>query len=174
MKKLLVLLSISITLFSCNQNASESKLAETDSLGGMTIGEMRAKLKDSLDKDMVNSIYFKDTVGEATAPVKVIKARPITKDYSTYKDISVTYKNVSDKSISAIRFMWHGINAFGESADMGLIGDGFGTGFADEVLRPGKSVTHEWSILSRDLKKVTKAWAYEVVFEDGTKWKLSK
>ncbi len=81
-------------------------------------------------------------------------------------------KNVSKKTISAIRFKWTGINAFGEPADMGIT-NGEGGGFDDDKLRPSKSNSGEWSILSRDLKKVTKAWAYEVVFEDGTKWELN-
>ena len=47
-------------------------------------------------------------------------------------------------------------------------------GFDDAGLRPGKSKTGEWSILSRNAKKIVLVWPYEVVFEDGTKWEIGK
>ena len=47
--------------------------------------------------------------------------------------------------------------------------------FTDDgsVLAWNGSVSSDWNILSRDLKKITKAWAYEVAFDDGTKWKAT-
>jgi hypothetical protein len=52
--------------------------------------------------------------------------------------------------------------------------NGWGGGFRDEPLRPGATDYSEWSISSRDGKKILIAYPYEVVFEDGTKWLLEK
>ena len=85
-----------------------------------------------------------------------MSARLIKKEYSNYKDISITFKNVSNKKIEGIRFRWYGINAFNEPADMGSYGysEGFGSGFTDNPISPGKSNTSEWGISSKDGKKI--------------------
>lgn len=140
------------------------------------------KLKDELKTDSIKKVarerveksvtdFFSDTTGVYKAPVQVIKYRFVQREYSSYKDVQLTYKNVSNKTISAIRFRWYGENAFGEPADMG-IRDGLGGGFTDERLKAGKTSSGEWNVLSKDGKKILKAWAYEVAFEDGTIWKL--
>lgn len=124
--------------------------------------------------DMLAAAMF-DTVGVSTAPVRVTIAKLITGDHSNYKDIHLTWKNVGDKKIAAIRFSWYGLNAFGEPAEMG--GNkvtGFGSGFVDRVLQPGKTDSGSWPIMSKDGKKIVLAWPYEVAFEDGTKWKSAK
>jgi hypothetical protein len=115
-----------------------------------------------------------DTGGLYLAPIKVLSAKFITKEYSRYKDISLRFKNVSNKVVTAVRFKWYGENAFNEPADMGGLQEGWGGGFTDYALRPGATDYREWSILSRDGKKVLIAYPYEVVFKDGTKWKLSQ
>jgi len=115
-----------------------------------------------------------DTSGLYLAPVKVLSARFVTKEYSNYKDISLSYKNVSKKRISAIRFRWYGENAFNEPADMGALSEGWGAGFTDEILRPNTTGYGTWGILSKDGKKVLIAYPYEVAFEDGTKWALGE
>jgi len=140
----------------------------------MSRHEWESKFKDSVMNGITNEVNFKDTITQSEAPVKILSARPVQKEYSNYKDIRLSYKNVSNKTITAIRFKWHGLNAFNEPADMGIMSDGFGGGFSDDRLRPGKTDYGVWSILSRDLKKVTKAWVTEVVFEDGTKWESDK
>lgn len=165
MKRYLLLFLI----LSCKSPTEKYK----DDLQDTKIRIMAEHMTDSIIKNIQSNSLFADTIGVESAPVKVLRARPVTKEYSNYKDISLTYKNVSGKTISAIRFKWHGINSFGEPADLKIDG-GFGSGFSDTRLRAGKSETSEWSQLSRDLKTVTKAWAYEVVFEDGTKWKAGK
>lgn len=124
---------------------------------------------DSIVRAKIKEFRF-DTAGLSVAPVLILKARMVEKEYSTYKDIALTYKNVSGKKIEAIRFAWYGENAFGEPADMGIGHDGFGGGFTDDPLKPGKTESGTWSILSRDGKKVILAWPTEVVFEDNTKW----
>lgn len=124
--------------------------------------------------EMVNAAMF-DTVGVATAPVRVMLARLVTGDQSAYKSIRLTWQNVGSKKIAAIRFNWYGLNAFGEPAEMG--GNkvtGFGSGFVDRSLAPGATDTGTWPIMSKDGKKVVMVWPYEIAFEDGTKWKSGK
>lgn len=159
-------LCLSLLFIACKEIKKDKAV---DDLRSLEIKQRAAEMTDSLIKGAQEHALFSDTLGISSSPVKVISARPVKEEYSSYKDISVTYKNVSGKNISAIRFKWYGINAFNEPAEMGGM-DGFGSGFTDSKLRAGKSETSEWSILSKDLKKVIKAWAYEVVFEDGSKW----
>jgi hypothetical protein len=59
-------------------------------------------------------------------------------------------------------------------ADMSGFREGWGGGFTDDALRPGKTDYGEWSVLSRDGKKILIAYPYEVVFKDGTKWQLQQ
>jgi hypothetical protein len=51
--------------------------------------------------------------------------------------------------------------------------EGFGSGFTDIPIGPGKTTSSEWDISSRDGKKVILVWAYEVAFSDGSIWKSS-
>jgi len=114
-----------------------------------------------------------DTGGLYLAPVKVLSARFVEREYSNYKDISLRYKNVSNKRVSAIRFKWYGVNAFNEPADVGgVMNNGWGGGFDDEGLGAGNTNSNNWNVLSKDGKKILIAFPYEVAFADGTKWEL--
>lgn len=128
-----------------------------------------AKLEE-VNKEIEPTLF--DTIGVSTAPIKIISSKLFTKEYSNYRDISVTYKNVSEKKIKAIRIKWYGVNAFDEPAEMGESGlyQGFGGGFNDEGLSPNKTKTTTWEISSKDGKRIVLVWPYEVAFEDGTKW----
>jgi hypothetical protein len=71
-----------------------------------------------------------------------------------------------------MKFAWKGENAFLEPADMGSTYiKGYGGGFDDSTLSPGKTITSTWIILSKDAKTID-AWPTEVVFQDNTKWLL--
>lgn len=129
-----------------------------------------SKTRSIEERNGVGAKY--DTAGLHLSPVKILSAKFVSKEYSNYKDIRLTYKNVSGKKISAIRFKWYGENAFNEPADMSGLVKGWGGGFSDDVLRPGATDYGTWNILSRDGKKVLIAYPYEVAFEDGTKWIL--
>ncbi|WP_312076492.1 hypothetical protein [Chryseobacterium sp.] len=106
------------------------------------------------------------------APVTIIKSRFIKQEYSNYKDVELTYKNVSKKDVKAIKFEWYGEDSFGEPADMGIT-NGNGGGFTDDILKAGKKRTSTWSVLSSNGDKILTARAYEIVFTDGTKWKAN-
>lgn len=175
------ILLFSLVIYSCNSMQGEKTSSEYNqsdtvtsisSVNGMTKEEFIANYKDSVMKKINRQVAL-DTAGLSSAPVKVLRAVMVKEEYSNYKSISLTFKNISDKQVDAIKFSWYGENAFGEPADMGnSFLEGSGGGFTESKLSPGKSRTSEWSILSRDGKKVILAWPYEVVFSDGAKWKL--
>lgn len=160
-------IALALIILSCNSK-TESHLSSAES---REIDRKADSMAKATISEVTRSVYF-DTVGVDVGPVRVLSSRVVRKEYSTYKDVALSYKNVSDKKISAIRFRWYGVNAFNEPADMGTsMEPGFGSGFDDTGLRPGKISSGQWNVLSRDAKKVVKAWAYEVAFEDGTSWK---
>lgn len=134
-----------------------------------------SKQADSMTQQIIRNAMF-DTSGVAQAPVKVLTAKLVGREYTNSKDIRLMWKNVSSKKVSAVRFKWYGLNAFGEPADMGnsVLHRGFGGGFSDRILKPDKTDSGTWEIMSQDAKKVVLAWPCEVAFEDGTKWVSSK
>lgn len=156
---------------SCNSSNNNKVGNESEKL----LSEIKMKnLSDSIGKSIIKNLYL-DSTGMKNSPIVVLAARLFKEEYSTYKSIRLTYKNVSKKSIEAIRFEWYGENSFGEPADMGNpLYLGSGGGFTEEKLKPNSKTASEWNILSRDGKKVLMARAYEVVFNDGTTWKLKK
>lgn len=164
-----IFIFILLFLFSCN-NGPANPPKETDSINGMTIREFKEKYVDSVKAATSLSMLSSDTIGMSVAPVRVIKSRIVKKEYSNYRDIELVYKNFSEKKVTAIRFQWFGINSFNEPADMGYssFARGYGGGFTDDPLSPGRTDDGQWSITSRDAKKVVAAWVTEVAFADGT------
>ena len=126
---------------------------------------------DSFHKS--SALRLIDTAGLYLAPVKILKAKFVEQEYSSYKNVWLSYKNVSSKKIEAIRFRWYATNAFDEPAEVGGMIDGLGGGFADEVLKPNSTSSGEFDVLSKDGKNIILAWPYEVAFSDGTKWKIN-
>lgn len=129
---------------------------------------------DSIDSVVKNEMFEdsqKPAANDKTSPVEVVNSRLVKMEYSNHKNIELKYKNISNKTIQAIKFEWFGKNAFGEPADMGNpISSGQGGGFTDETLKPGKTKYGTWEIFSADAKTITTVRATEVVFNDGTKW----
>lgn len=166
MKKL-ALLFFGLLILSCNKKEKQYS------------PEIEAKAKAMVDST-INAIKInviekeaKDSTGMKNSPVQVLNSQLVDREYSNYRDIELKYKNVSDKTITAIRFEWYGKNAFGEPAEMGsTYSKGRGAGFTDEKIKPGNVRYGTWDIFSNDAKTITIARAYEVVFSDGTKWKL--
>ena len=174
MKKVILLICICGVLFSC-KTETEKNIEETDKLiqEVKVQGEAEQRTKEILEKS--SKEFYTDTTGMGSSPVIVYKSKLVEKEYTNYKDIKLYYKNISKKNISAIRFEWYGENAFNEPADMGSYSVlGVGGGFTDDVLRVGASSSGVWEISSKDGKKIISARAYEVVFNDGSKWQLRK
>lgn len=161
---------ITYNVYFSNKDSLEEEYAKSINQLPNTIEESRQRIRE--ERNGIGAKY--DTGGLFLAPVKVLSARFVEKEYSNYKDISLKYKNVSKKRISAIRFKWYGENAFNEPADMGALNEGWGGGFTDDILKPGATGYGTWGILSKDGKKVLIAYPYEVAFEDGTKWVLNE
>lgn len=160
-----------IIFIGCNTDVKvETK--DTDSLDGKTVREWKDSLMGKMTKEANEDIFRKDTAAARNAPIKILSAKMIkASEYSNYKSVYLTYKNVTSKTIVAVKFKWYGIDAFGDPADMGSYGsDGFGGGFSEDRLRPGGSDSGQWDILSSRGKKILAAWPYEVVFSDDTKW----
>ncbi|MCG9792515.1 hypothetical protein [Flavobacterium algicola] len=174
MNKITISLFSFLALISCkNKSTAEENIKREkytiDSLKIMDrVKERSEKLLEKTRKD-----FYLDTTGVSKSPIKVTNSRLIKKDYSNYKDIELTFVNVSEKKIQAVRFEWYGENSFKEPAEMGsysLLGEG--GGFTDEIINPGRTRKSQWSISSVDAKRVIAARAYEVAFTDGTTWKL--
>jgi len=166
-----------LILTSCNQTKTTPKTelqkkAELDSFSKAKYGESSdAHVKRMINEGMKKALI--DTIGLYKAPVKILSAKIVKQEYSTYRNVYLRYKNVSGKTISAIKFNWYGVNAFNEPADLGNpVAEGFGAGFTDDVLKPGRTQGSTWDVLSRDAKKLQLAWPIEVSFSDGSNWKL--
>lgn len=155
-----------LSIVACQQPRMNTSKSETTE-----ISIKAQKMTDSIIAKATSDALF-DTLQISNAPVKVLRAKLVEKEYSSYRDISLTFKNTSEKIIDGIKFRWYGENVFGEPADMGSYGitKGFGGGFTDKRLRPGQTLTLEWNISSQDGRRVIKAWPIEIVFEDGSKW----
>lgn len=162
MKQILIGLFLICVFASCNNSENKPKVDNLTSL------ETSIKV-DSMVKAKMKEVKMADTVGVSDCGLVVTSAKLVKGDYDKY--VRLTYKNVSGKDISAIRFKWYVENAFGEPSNIGILGDGFGAGYDDTGLKKGKTVSNQWSLSGEDAKKIVNAWPYEIVFEDGTKWK---
>lgn len=168
MKKNIFLILIMFWICACESEAPK----KYDPQKKLREAEAQRIAKDFVAEITSSALW--DTAYSSSAPVVVISSRLVKQEYSNRRDLELRFKNVSGKTVSAIRFRWYGLNAFNEPADMGDYANvGFGAGQTDSPLRPGKTNTGEWGILSKDAKKIVRAWAYEVVFSDGTKWRSS-
>lgn len=101
MKKTITIFGL-FTMLSCNQKDNTDELLEQ---------LQNKKIEDSIHQkaivDFPHDIWTSDTIGISKAPVRVLKSQIVRKEYSTYKDIRLTYKNFSDKKVVAIRFLWY-------------------------------------------------------------------
>jgi hypothetical protein len=172
MKNILIILCLSTVFFGC-KTETEKSIEESEKLiNQIEKLEKASKRTDELMEKSTKEFYT-DTTGLANSPIKVYKSKFVEKEYSNYKDIVLYFKNISKKDISAVRFEWYGENAFNEPAEMGSHTlKGIGGGFSDDELRAGKSTSGTWEINSIDGKKIISARAFEVVYKDGTTWKL--
>jgi hypothetical protein len=149
----------------CQADSNESSISADEKQH--FIDSTKAQMQKGLDS--ITTTTLLDTTGLSLAPVKILYSS-ISKRF-----VELKWINVSIKKIKAIRFKWYALNAFDEPADLGAssIENGFGGGFSDTPLLPGKIDTGSWDIYCRDCKKLVQAWPFEVAFADGSKWKLN-
>lgn len=133
-----------------------------------------ARQVDSMVKETINSVYrnVADSSGSWRSPVQVMKAVMVKNEYTSTRSVRLSYKNVSEKKVAAIKFRWYGVDAFGEPADMGDSFEGLGSGLDNDGLNVGAKKTGTWNVYSSRGRKVTSACAIEVAFDDGSVWKL--
>lgn len=163
MKSKIFLIIVALSIYSCKEKTESEKLTEEI---------FKQKYIDSLSNEIQQDAYS-DSTGMHTSPVVVVASKIVDKEYSNYRDIYIKFKNISDKTIEGIKFEWYGVDAFGDPADMGnYMLEGWGSGLYDKILKPNKTVSGSYNIMSSDAKKIKMVRAYEVVFEDGSYWKL--
>lgn len=166
MKKVIFFVCVLLTL-SCQDKPKEYSQEQLERI---------QVIKDSLSENIskrINDELSRDTAGLYLSPIKIVSYKIVESESGRYRNVRLTYKNVSKQKISAIKFSWSGVDAFGDPADLGnSFIKGYGGGFTDDPLSPGKSETSTWEILSRNARKIIFAWPTEVAFDDGTKWEL--
>lgn len=128
---------------------------------------------DSLTQDQLIDMVFSDTSGLFLAPVKVTSFDIVKSKSGDYRNVYLTYRNTSNREISAIKFMWKGVDAFNEPAQLGSThARGYGIGSIDNGIAPGKTDSSTWQVMSGDVKTIINAWPVQVSFADGGSWKL--
>lgn len=155
-----MLLIIIATIYSCDSK-------EPKKIDDYSIDDQIAirKISDSFMNNAKEKNAM-DTINQSSSPIKILKSKLIPHDeYTDYKDIELTFKNVSNKKIIGIKFRWYCKNVFGEVADNGDSG-----GVTDKSIAPNKTMTLQWGLLSKDAKKIINVKVIEVVFDDETKW----
>ncbi|MGB4400101.1 MAG: hypothetical protein WBJ10_12090 [Daejeonella sp.] len=108
MKIKLLVCTICFAIISCSNQKFKTKEQEDayyDSLSvastGKTISERARESTDSLMNKITTDVYM-DTAGLYKAPIKVTRAILFKKEYSNYRDIRLTYKNVSGKTVYSV------------------------------------------------------------------------
>ncbi|MFB6456497.1 hypothetical protein ACE38W_14585 [Chitinophaga sp. Hz27] len=151
-----LILALSIFVYGCRNNASVKKKQET------------------IEAEALYKMVF-DTTGLYLSPIKIVNSRVIESDEVKLKNIELLFKNVTNKNIVGVKFKWFGLDAFGETADMGAASSvikGLGGGHYQHRMRGGETKLATWSLYSQNAKKIVLARPYEVAFTDGTSWKL--
>jgi hypothetical protein len=139
--------------------------------------EIIPKIEQSIQEETIDSLNLKkkflDTTNTKTAPVKIISAKLLKNAYSDHKDIQLIYKNISKKDIKAVRFEWYCENSFDKPASgRSFFVKGEYTGETTFLLKKQKTVSKIWEDFSTDANTIVTARPYEVIFTNGTKWKL--
>jgi hypothetical protein len=172
MKFLLTPVVLLLSIYSCKEPSSKSGAKNIDTAANKNLDPVTLReVKDYVPEKKRDPFF--DTIGVSEAPVKILSKSLVEGEYTNYRNVRLAWKNVSSKKVAAVRFKWYGINAFNEPADMGASGffHGFGGGFDDDPLSPGRKNSGTWEVYSKDARKIIVAWPYEVAFADGTVWK---
>ena len=167
---------------SCNSRARNQYDIDRDSLttnqnDTRTNDEIEQQIKDSLRTNIQSEVakdVYEDTAGLYLAPIKILSASIVESEGGDYRNVTLKYKNISDKKIDGIKFRWKCVDVFGEPADVGSsLFKGYGQGFVDKEIKPNESRRATFEVLSNTAKKIVLVFPLEVAFDDGTKWKLN-
>lgn len=164
MKLLQTILIACILLISCNGVAKNDAPSKVDHSDPEFI-----RIRDSIMASAQNEANA--SLEASNCPIKILKSKIVSSETGTYKNVFLSYKNISKKKVIGIKFKWYATNVFGEPADMGAFSNGWGSGFTENILKPNALENSTFEVLSKDAKKIDKAFAYEVVFSDNSKWK---
>lgn len=163
----ILLCYISLLTISCAQKSKNDSLINSQN-----------KIKEELIASQItdsSSFSSSDTIFSEESPIKIISAKILKNAYSDHKDIKITYKNKSNKTIQAINFEWNSTNSFEKpSSGKYFYIKGHCTGYSTSLIRPKQISSKIWEDFSTDAIKIVSSNAYLVVFTDGTIWKLKK
>ncbi|MBF4493512.1 hypothetical protein IRZ83_15225 [Flavobacterium sp. JLP] len=139
--------------------------------------EIIPKTETSVETETTDSLNLKekflDTTNIKTSPVKILSSKLFKNEYSDHKDIQLIYKNVSKTDIKAIKFEWYCENSFDKPASgRSFFIKGEYTGETTFLLKKQNTAFKIWEDFSTDANTIIAARAYEVIFTNGTKWKL--
>ena len=168
-KKTLTLLTLLTLIVSCaKKNNPETILLEHKKTKRLAYTEQKNN-----SSHLNQKIERNDTVFSKESPIKIISCRLQKNQYSDHMDFHIRYKNVSGKTIQAIRFEWNCKNAFDKPSSGKLFFEkGRSEGYCTRTLKPGASNYKVWEDFSTDASSITFSRAYYVVFTDGKKWKF--
>lgn len=165
-----ILTLIILILVSCTNQNKTSNLAIHNKASYKQIEPQNILTpSDSLKKS------FTETLNTDESPVQIISSKLSDTQYSDHKDIKLTYKNVSKKSIKAIKFEWYCENALEKPASgRFFFVKGKSEGYSDILLKPKETRSQIWEDFSTDANKIIKARVHFVMFSNGTNWELKK
>jgi hypothetical protein len=129
------------------------------------------ELQEKNTADSLKAFHSIDSINtiNKSCPIVIKSAYFKKREYSIYQNVVINYKNVGDKPVKAIKFEYHGQTVFGDPADIGS--NGIGSGFTDEIIKPGHSSTGVWNTLCSNGDTITFVRAYEVLYADKSKWR---
>lgn len=122
-------------------------------------GNVAASTAEDAQRQTYNS--FHDYGKLQDCPVEILSAKIINR---RFRNVRITFKNVSKQRVKIISIRVKGVNKFGEPAKIDIWGV-----YDDEPLLTGKRRTITWPVFGDDATAIA-AYPYEVVLADGSKW----
>lgn len=172
--KIKILLLIILISTSCINKSKTNHLAIHNEISYKQT-EKKDKPEEKLTYTDSIKKSFLDTLNTKESPILIISSKLSKTQYSDHKDIRLTYKNLTKKSIKAIKFEWYCENAFEKPASgRNFFIKGKSEGTSSHLLKPKETRSQAWEDFSTDANKIIKARVYFVMFSNGTKWELKK
>ena len=171
MKRFIVSI-LSILMFigisSCQSHQEKDNDINSSLASEKDLNKLKREISDSIE-----NLVVLDSTGVYKSPV-IAKDITVTKSINEdYRIVNISFENVSDKNVIAVKFRWKGLDAFGDKADIGKLSDGFGDETIEIDIKSGEKISiNSLHIKTSNLRKVSNVIPYEVAFEDGTTWIL--